>query len=222
LAPRNPTSALVSLVLHGDLLDPWCWLAEKRITIAADELHGRFAPIEQSPWPRRWEPRAPTATERRQRARELIRAAKEPDAPPFSTELWDGEAGPRTSAPPLIAVAAARMQGPAAAVTMREALRTAALVCGIDVTRSDVILEIASRAGLDLARFVPAFQAPGTERALRAQIEDSCDRGVEIGPSLVIGEDWLVSGVRSLREYRTVLKRYLTKRGGITVEHTLH
>ena len=222
MAPRHTPPALFSLVVYGDLLDPWCWLAEQRIAAAAEELHGRFEPLEPAPWPRRWEPRAPTAAERRQRIRELTRAAKEPDAPRFSTELWEGEHGPRTSAPPLIAVAAARMQGPAAAVTMREALRTAALVCGVDVTRSDVILEIASRAGLDLARFVPAFQAPGTERALRAQIEDSCDRGVEIGPSLVVGEDWLVSGVRSLREYRTVLKRYLAKRGGTTVEHTLH
>ena len=222
MPPRHSTPALVSLVLHGDLLDPWCWLAEKRITIVADELHGRFAPLEQSPWPRRWEPRAPTAAERRQRVRELTRAAKEPDAPPFSVELWDSDAGPRTSAPPLIAVAAARMQGPAAAASMREALRAAALVCGIDVTRSDIIIEIASRAGLDLARFVPAFQAPATERALRAQIEVACDRGVETGPALVIGEDWLLSGARSLRDYRTVLKRYLAKRGGTTVEHTVH
>jgi predicted DsbA family dithiol-disulfide isomerase len=222
VASRTPTSTLVPLVLHGDLLDPWCWLAEKRIAIAAEELHGRFAPLEQSPWPRRWEPRAPTAAERRQRVRELARAAREPDAPPFSPELWEGDGGPRTSAPPLVAVAAARMQGVVAAANMREALRTAALVCGIDVTRSDIIIEIASRAGLDLARFVPAFQAPGTERALRAQIEEACDRGVEIGPALVIGEEWLLSGLRSLREYRTVLKQYLAKRGGTTVEHTVH
>lgn len=222
MAPRSPTSGYVSLVLHGDLLDPWCWLAEKRITMAADELHGRFAPLQQAPWPRRWEPRAPSAAERRQRMRELVRAAREPDAPPFSTELWAGEDGPHTSAPPLIALAAARMQGPAAAGAVQEALRNAALVLGIDVTRSDVILEIASRAGLDLARFVPAFQAPGTERALRAEIAEACDRGVEAGPALVIGDDWLVSGARSLRDYRSVLKRYLARRAGAHVEHTVH
>lgn len=222
MATRSPNSALHSLVLHGDLLDPWCWLAEKRITAAADELHGRFAPLQQAPWPRRWEPRAPSATERRQRARELARAAREADAPPFSAELWEGKDGPHSSAPPLIAVAAARLQGPAAACAMREALRTAALLCGVDVTRSDIILEIASRAGLDLARFVPAFQAPATERALRAEIAEACDRGVETGPALVIGEDWLVSGVRSASEYRTLLKRYLARRPGAYLEHTVH
>ncbi|GEJ57705.1 DsbA family oxidoreductase [Anaeromyxobacter diazotrophicus] len=222
MAPRTSTSGLISLVLHGDLLDPWAWLAEQRITTAADELHGRFAPLASAPWPRRWDPRAPTAAERRQRVRELERAAREADAPPFSTELWEDGRGPHTSAPPLLAVAAARMQGPAAAASLREALRTAALVCGLDVSRSDVVLELASRCGLDMARFVPAFQAPGTDRAVRASIEDACDRGVELGPSLVVGEDWLVAGVRSLREYRTVLKRYLAKRAGTTVEHTVH
>lgn len=222
MANRSANPILVPIALHGDLLDPWCWLAEKRISTAADELHGRFAPLEQAPWPRRWEPRAPTPAERRHRVRELERAAREPDAPPFSTELWEGEGGPRTSAPPLVAVAAARLQGPAAAGALREALRAAALVCGVDVTRSDVILEVASRVGLDMARFVPAFQAPGTERSLRAGIEAARERGVELGPSLVVGEDWLVSGVRSLREYRRILKRYLAKRPGIPMEHTVH
>jgi len=208
--------------LHGDILDPWCWIAEQRICVAAEELHGLFMPLEHAPFPRNLDPRAPSAAERRSRARELKRAAKELDAPPFSTELWTGVDGPNSSAPPHIAVAAARMQGPAAAAALREALRRAALVSGVDVTRADVILEIAARAGLDLGRFVPAFQAPGTERALRAEVEDACELGVCCGSSLVINEEWLVSGVRPLRDYRLLLKRYLARRVGATMEHTVH
>jgi predicted DsbA family dithiol-disulfide isomerase len=218
----HPASDGVSLVLHGDVLDPWCWIAEKRIVAASEELHGRFAPLRHAPLPRRWHPRAPTAAERRYRVRELKRAAREPDAPPFSPELWEATGGPQSSAPPLIALAAARLQGRNAEVALREALRTAALVAGIDVSRSDVIVEVAARAGLDLARFVPAFQAPGTERTLLAELCEARELGVERGPALVVNEDWLVTGSRSLRDYRVLLKRYLTDRVGSAIEHTVH
>lgn len=210
-------------MLHGDVLDPWCWIAEQRIAIAADELHGRFKPVSHAPLPRRWEPRAPTAAERRIRVRELQRAAREPDAPPLSPGLWsDGGAGPQSSAPALVAVAAARMQGRQAEQAMIRALREAALAAGFDVSRTDVVVEVAARAGLDLARFLPAFEAPGTARAVRADVEEARDLGVRCSPSLVIGEEWLVSGARSLREYRTLLRRYLADRAGSPVEHTMH
>jgi predicted DsbA family dithiol-disulfide isomerase len=211
------------LVLHGDILDPWCWIAEKRIAIAVEELHGRFLQLEHAPLPRRWEPRAPTASERQNRIRELKRAAREADAPPFSTGLWsDSAAGPQSSGPPLLAIAAARLQGLAAAHRLRTALREAALVAGLDITRRDIITELATRCGLDLADFVPAFDAPGTERALLDDIEESYALGVDAGPALVINDDWLVSGARSLRHYRQLLKRYLAMRAGTPVAHTVH
>lgn len=222
MAPR-PASPFLPIVLHGDVLDPSCWIAERRIVIARDELHARFLPLEHAPLPRRWEPRAPSASERRQRIRELKRAAREPDAPPFTVELWAGSGtGPLSSAPALIAIAAARMQGRAAEQAMREALREAALVAGVDISRDDVIVEVAARSGLDLARFVPSYQAPGTERALLEDVAEALERGVTAGPALVIADDWLVSGLRSLREYRLLLKRYLVSRAGSPVEHTVH
>jgi predicted DsbA family dithiol-disulfide isomerase len=222
VAPRQ-VSAPIPLVLHGDILDPWCWIAEKRVVMAADELHGRFLPLEHAPLPRRWEPRAPSARERRNRIRELRRAAREPDAPPFSSEIWSASiTGPLTSAPALVAVAAARFQGLPAANRLRAALREAALVTGLDISRRDVILEVAARAGLDLARFVPALEAPGTERALREDIEEARELGVEESPSLVINDDWLVPGLRTFRDYRLLMKRYLAMRAGTMVAHTVH
>ena len=216
-------SAPVSLRLHGDLLDPWCWIAERRIAIAAEELHGRFTPLAHAPLPKRWEAKAASAAERRQRAAELRRAAREPDAPPFSPELWSGSApGPLSPAPALVAVAAAALQGRAAANGLREALREAALVRGLDVSRTDIVMEVAARAGVDLARFVPAFAAPATERALLDEITEAAELGIRSGPALVIGDDWMVAGVRSLRDYRLVLKRYLAARIGAHVEHTVH
>ncbi len=215
--------APITLVLHGDLLDPWDWIAERRIGAAAEALLGRFAPLVHAPLPRRWEARAPSAAERRRRAGELRRAAKEVDAPRFTAELWSGP-GPASSssALPLIALAAARLQGSLAAAALRAALREAALVFGIDVTRGDVIVEVAARAGLDLSRFIPALQAPATERSVRKEIREAHERGVTAGPGLVIADEWLVSRVRPLRDYRVILKRYLATRAGASVEHTVH
>ena len=222
MAPR-PAFLPISLALHGDVLDPWCWIAEKRIAIAAEELHGRFMSLEHAPLPRRWDPRAPTAAERKHRAVELRRAAKEPDAPAFSSELWSASVtAPVSSAPALVAIAAARLQGRAAESAVRDALREAALVRALDVSRTDVIMEVAARAGVDLARFVPAFEAPATERALLAEIGEAEEQGIEASPSLVIGDDWMVTGARPLRDYRVILKRYLAVRAGTPVAHTVH
>jgi len=216
-------SAPISLVLHGDVLDPWCWIAENRIAIAAEELRGRYAPVEHAALPRSWEARVPSAAERRRLAAELRRAGRQPDAPPFSPELWTAnETGPQSSAPALLAIAAARLQGPAAARALRSALREAALVVGLDVSRRDIVIEIAARVGLDLTRFVPAFQAQATERALLDDICAAWELGIESGPALVIGENWLVSGLRTLRDYRALLRRYLSRCAGRPVEHVLH
>ena len=218
---RHPTSQRIPLVLHGDLLDPFSWIAERRIVLAAEELHGLFKPLSHAALPRRWDPLAPTAAERRAHQRELRRAAGEPDAPRFAQASW-GEIGPLDSAPALLAVAAARLQGAHMAGLLWESLRQAALGFGLDVSRRDVIVEVAARTGLDLARFVRAFEAPATERALLDDVQAAYDLGVEAGPALVVDDTWLVTGLRSLADYRTLLKRYLSRRHGQPAEYTVH
>ncbi|HTP24150.1 MAG TPA: DsbA family protein [Anaeromyxobacteraceae bacterium] len=219
----RPASDPIRLQLHGDVLDPWSWIAEKRIATAADTFHGRFAPLEHVPLCWNWEARAPTAAECRRRARELVRAAREVDAPPFSGELWkSGGSAPQSSKPAVIAIAAAQVSSKEEATTLRKALREAALVSGLDVSRKDVILEVAERAGLNLSRFAPAVEAPATERAVLDAMREGVDLGLKTGPALVIEEDWLVAGLRSLREYRSLLKRYLVTHVGALAGHTIH
>jgi predicted DsbA family dithiol-disulfide isomerase len=222
--PRRPTSHPIPLVLHGDLLDPFSWIAERRIVIAADDLPGRYKPLSHAALPRRWDPLAPTAAERRAHHRELRLAAREPDAPRFAQapEAPWGETGPLPSAPALLAVAAAKLQGANLAGLLRESLRQAALCFGLDVSRRDVIVEVAARTGLDLAHFVLAFEAPATERALLDDVQAAYDLGVDVGPALVIDDVWLVTGLRSLADYRTLLERYLARLAGQAAEHTVH
>lgn len=222
MAPSRREEIGVSLVMHGDLLDPWCWIAERRVAAAAEAFPGRFQ-LSHSPFPRRWDLRLPSSRERAARARAVERAAREADAPPLSPELWSSASPPSSGAPPLVALAAARLQGDAREAWLREALREAALVRGLDVSRADVLVEVASRdPALDLARFVSAARAPATEREVRAAFEDALDKGVEVAPSLVVGEEWLVGGPRSAAEYHEILASYLNRRAGVPADRTMH
>ena len=90
------------------------------------------------------------------------------------------------------------------------------------MTRADVLYELAGTAGLDVARFAGALAAPSTERRVRAAFEEALDKGIDGAPALVIGDEWLVAGLRSAEEYRSVLRRYVSARLGLAPQHTVH
>jgi predicted DsbA family dithiol-disulfide isomerase len=218
---RRPTEP-VSLVLHEDPLSPWCLVAERRIVAALEHVGGPFTPLQHEPFPTRLEPHAVTRTERRLLAASARRAAREPEAARTTADLWLSPDPPLSSVPALTALAAARLQGHSRAAALRAAIREAALVRGLNVARPDVLLELAERAGLDLSRFAGAFGAPATERGVRDAHEDAQARGIRDAPALVIGEEWLVAGARSVDEYRSVLHRYVAARLGLPPVRTLH
>ncbi len=219
-AARNAPQSL-SLVVHGDLLDPLCWLAERRVATAAEELCGWYGPLAWSSLPRSLDDACPTPSERRRHIRELRRAASEPDAPPLSPEPWN-DAGRGCSTAAMVAVVAASFQGRAHAATLRGAVREAGLSAGLDVSRRDVLVELAARAGLDLARFLPALDSPASERLLRAEVAAAAELGVTRGPALVIAGEWLVAGLRALEDYRLLLRRYLETRVPHPAAQTVH
>jgi predicted DsbA family dithiol-disulfide isomerase len=211
----------VSLVLYEDPLSPWCFVAEQRIRAALEEV-GFAYDLRIEPFPLREEPRAPTQSERRALARTARRAAREPEAAHTTPDLWLSPDAPHTTVPALTALAAARLQGGTREDALRAAMREAALVRGINVTRTDVLYELAHAAGLDVSRFALALAAPATERRVRGAFEEALERGIEHAPALVIGDEWLVVGPRSAEEYRGVLRRYVAAKLGIPPAHTVH
>jgi predicted DsbA family dithiol-disulfide isomerase len=212
----------VSLVLYEDPLSPWCLVAEHRIRAALEDVAATFGPLRLEPFPLRVEPRAPSPSERRTLARVARRAAKEPEAARTTPELWLSMDPPLTTIPALNALAAARMQGVAREEALRCAIREAGLVRGINVTRPDVLYELAGAAGLDMERFAGALAAPATERRVRETFEEALEKGIDVAPALVIGEEWLVAGARSADEYRAVLRRYTAARLGLPPLRTVH
>ena len=222
MSPRTRHPEPVELVLYEDPLSPWCLVAERRIAAALERVGGGFTPLRHEPFPLRVEPRAISKTERRLLARAARRAAREPEAAAVTPDLWLSPDAPLSSLPALTALAAARLQGHSREAALRAAIREASLVRGINVGRADVLLELADRAGLDLGRFAGAFAAPATERRVRETLDEARARGIRDAPALVIGEEWLVAGARTVDEYCAVLHRYVAARLGLPPVRTLH
>ncbi|HET7826941.1 MAG TPA: DsbA family protein [Anaeromyxobacter sp.] len=212
----------VSLVLYEDPLWPWCLVAEQRIRAVLAEVDEGYGPLRLMPFPLRKEPRVLTAAERKRLARAARSAAREPEASRTTPDLWLSQDPPLTTVPVLTALAAARLQGASREEALRKAILEAGLVRGINVTRRDVLYELAETSGLDVSRFAGAFAAPATERHVLDVFEDAVDKGVEGAPALVIGDEWLVLGPRTATEYAEVLRRYAATRSGVPQKRTVH
>ena len=84
-------------------------------------------------------------------------------------------------------------------------LRHAALEQGLNVTRPDIVFELAERAGLQMNRFTAAFGSSQTRRLIREEYRLARGRGVRRVPTLVIANRWMISGLRETGEYRELL-----------------
>jgi predicted DsbA family dithiol-disulfide isomerase len=202
----------IRLSLYHDVLCAMCQVAASRVRRLEDEF-GDLLSVELRPYPMRLEEASPTRLELRKKVRQVCCAAREVEGEGLSAELWRGLDPPTTSLPPLVAAEAARLQGRAAQRSLLDALRDAAFQGALNVTRRDVIFELAASAGLQMDEFAAAFDAPATLRAVEDSRREATRLGVRVVPALVIGGEWLVSGVREIHEYREVLLRWLQRRG---------
>ena len=192
------------VLVYQDVLCPWSWLAELRLSSLQHGLGDvlRFVP---RPYPLRPMESLPSADEVARAVRDLQSAAGEREALPLRPDLWTSGDPPRSSIEPLAALEAARLQGEAARLELQGRLRRAALEQGLNVTRPDVVFELAARAGLQMNRFSAAFGSPQTRRLIREEYRLARGRGVRRVPTLVIANRWMISGLREAAEYRDLL-----------------
>ena len=211
----------IQVLMYQDVLCPWSWLAELRLSQLQRELSEvlRFVP---RPYPLRPMESLPSEDEISRAVKDLTSAAREREALPLRPDLWTSGDPPRSSMEPLAALESARLQGEPARLELQSRLRHAAMEQGLNVTRPDIVLELAERAGLDLPRFAAAFAAPASAQRVRDVLDLALDTGVREIPALVIGDEWLVAGARSTEEYAAVLRRYLAARLGVAAEQTVH
>lgn len=218
---RDPSEP-IELILHIDVLCGWSALADIRLRVLQEEL-GDAIRLEHRPFPVRVDERLPSRREILAEARALRKVAKEKETQDFVPDLWRSNDPPRSSLPPLVAVEAARIIGGAAARDrLLFALRSAAFRHGLNITREDVLIELAERCGLDVGRFATALGSQGTRRLVMDQRDEASYRGIESVPALTIGGEWLVTGAQSLDEYRGIIRRFGEQNGLLVPERMVH
>ncbi|PTL84620.1 DsbA family protein [Vitiosangium sp. GDMCC 1.1324] len=193
----------LQITVYQDVLCAWCYLADLRLESLKQEL-GDAIRWRVRPYPLRLQDKRPTEKELRGLTEEVRRAQQEPEpvAKLLTTELWQGGDAPRSSIPALAALEAARLQGPTARAYLARAMQRAALEQGVNVTRTDVIFELASRVGLDMGPFSAAYHSEDTRKLILDEHQVAASRGVRGVPTLVIAGRWMVCGLREVAEYR--------------------
>ncbi|RKG93526.1 DsbA family oxidoreductase [Corallococcus terminator] len=193
----------LQITVYQDVLCSWCYLADLRLDVLRQEF-GEAVRWSVRPYPLRLHDVLPTEREVRGLVEEVKRAQREsePTAALLSTDLWLGGDPPRSSVPALAALEAARLQGPQARAFLARAMQRAALEQGVNVSRSDVVFELASRVGLSMNQFSAAFRSEETRRLIHDEHRLANSRGVRGVPTLVIGGRWMLCGLRELTEYR--------------------
>ena len=198
----------ISVRVYQDVLCPWSYLAERRM----EPLRREFGALLRwvfRPYALRLTDAPPTHEEVSEHVEELRRARREKDGAALTPDLWLTSDPPRSSVPALAALEAARLQGQEARAALSDALRVAALEQGINVTRRDVVLELAQRVGLSMGRFTAAFNSPHTARLIREEHRLATHRGVDNVPTLIIAGRWMLTGLRETGEYRDHILRCL-------------
>jgi predicted DsbA family dithiol-disulfide isomerase len=211
----------IELVLYHDVLCSWCYLADARLSVLREE-YGAAVRFTYRAFPLRPAEVAPTRRELKLLARHYRRVGREPEGQGLVPDLWMGRDPPASTLPPLIALEAARLQGEPRRDALLRALREGAFRRGLNISRRDILIEIASRVGLRMDRFLAGLSAPATEQAVRAEHVEALGHGVRGVPALIVGGDWLISGARDLAEYRVLIERYRTHQGASVPDRLLH
>jgi predicted DsbA family dithiol-disulfide isomerase len=222
----KPLSKPLQITVYQDVLCAWCYLADLRLESLKQEF-GDILRWRVRPYPLRLHDKRPTEKELQGLTEEVLRAQQEPEpvAKLLTTELWLGGDAPRSSVPALAALEAARLQGPTARAWLARAMQRAALEQGVNVTRTDVIFELAHRVGLDMGPFSAAYHSEDTRKLILDEHQLAASRGVRGVPTLVIAGRWMVCGLRDVAEYRehilTCIGKLHTPRSGSS-ERVVH
>lgn len=142
---------------------------------------------------------------------QVLRAKREPEGARLSPELWLTMDPPHSSLPALTALEAARLEGSAALRALSEALMRAAQEQSVNVSRTDVLFELANRVGLKMNRFEAAFGSQPLRSVLEAEHRFAAQRGVCSVPTIVIAERWMIRGLRTPEEYQRLIDGCLAK-----------
>lgn len=124
--------------------------------------------------------------------------------------MWTRPDFPQWSIPALEAAKCAELQGPEALERMHLSLFKAFFEEGRNIGRPEEVVDVARRAGLDMARFLDEYQQ-GSQRqkVLEEHKQAVTQYGIHAIPTVVIGEAPPVVGAVPLQEYERLLTQRL-------------
>jgi predicted DsbA family dithiol-disulfide isomerase len=136
------------------------------------------------------------------------RAGSHPDSGEFN--LWTkGEEFPKCSLPSAEAGLAARAQGPEAWETFHMSLLRAFFTENRNISDKAVLLDVAEKSGLDMARFRDDLESGVNRQQAFAEYMEAVQQGVTGIPSVVVNEKALLVGAVPIEQYRYVIDSLL-------------
>lgn len=208
-ATTSNTAGAVELDVWMDIVCPWCHLGQHRLdrALARQDRHVRvrFHPFQLQPdMPPGGVPRRASfaqifgSEQRADAAFARVAAVGAAEGVEFRFDLIATE--PNTlDAHRLISVAQAPDQSPERGRTVVRALTDAYFRHGADLTSTDTLIDITTRAGLPQETARAALADPRTANRIRAAVRDGARRGVTSVPTYHINRN-LITGAVSVEE----------------------
>jgi len=100
---------------------------------------------------------------------------------------------------------------------LKHALFEAYFTQGANVSRHEVLLDVATRAGLDTARGAEILGGDEFAAAVRDDEELWRSRGISSVPAIIIDEKYLVSGGQPVEVFEEVLKKIAAERAAVAL-----
>lgn len=206
----------LKLVYMADPMCSWCWGFSSVMNALRDEYTDRLDIDIVMGGLRAGNTAAISASQRQTILRHWEQVAEHAGAE-FSVEgalpegfIYDTEPGCR-------AVVTARAIDPTLTMPMLAAIQHAFYAQSRDVTRADVLCDIASETGIDRQEFMDRLESDGMRQAAEADFRRAREAGVNGYPALCLQRSWqtfpLFVGYQPLEDARTVVERVLTKFG---------
>jgi putative protein-disulfide isomerase len=220
----------IALTLFHDVLCSWCLLADARLRWLIQHELGREVLLRYKAFATRQRETYPTPRELKTLARHYTRVAKTNEGYGIVTDLWSTGDPPLTTIPPLAALMAAEAQGAEQRERLWAELRRLAFWHGVNVSRRDVLIEIADKIGLDVDEFLRKLDDPRTETQVLEEHEQAEARGIGGVPAVVLAPlrsypgapEWVTAGCRDIWEYREIVLRFRDKLESADPERLRH
>ncbi len=195
-------SGAVPIAIYSDYLCPWCYVATIRLRKIKEEYGDGVSIVWKSYTIRRGTGVTGFLAHTNQGR---FRAGEEEEGLVFRP--WpEDRPMPATSLPAQEAAKCAALQGPEVFERLHLLLLRAYCTECQDISQRDVLIALAKEAGLDLERFIPAFDSGSQRERVVDEYQECLEKYAGWGiPTAVFGEDIVLAGAVPVDMYRRAI-----------------